>query len=88
MDGNGKCYYFDLGGAMLTNMVVGLNDSGEMRPIEPYCHLLRDVPSGYRQELDKLIAAGKLKGKSGEGEDLVLDLTLSAIRVLIVLNRA
>lgn len=87
VDGNGKCYYFDLGGAMLTNMVVGLNDSGEMRPIEPYCHLLRDVPSGYRQELDKLIAAGKLKGKSGEGEDLVLDMPLSAIRVLIILSR-
>lgn len=88
VDSKGKCYYFDLGGAMLTNMVVGLNDSGELRPIEPYCHLLRDVPNGYRPELDKLIADGKLKGKSGEGEYLVLDLPLSAIRVLIVLNRA
>ena len=87
VDNKGKCYYLDLGGAMLTNMVVGLNDSGEMRPIEQYCHLLRDVPSGYRPELDNLIADGKLKGKSGEGEYLVLDLPLSAIRVLIILNR-
>lgn len=88
VDSKGKCYYLDLGGAMLANMVVGLNDSGELRPIDPYCHLLRDVPSGYRPELDKLIADGKLKGKSGAGEYLVLDLPLSAIRVLIMLNRA
>ena len=72
---------------MLTNMVVGLSGSGEMCPIEPYFHLLREVPSGYRKEQDKLIADGKLKGKSGEGEDLVLDLPLSDIRVLIILNR-
>lgn len=87
VDSKGKCYYFDLGGAMLTNMVVGLNDSGELRPIEPYCHLLRDVPSGYRPELDKLIAAGKLKGKSGSGDDMVLDMPLSALRVLIIMSR-
>ena len=87
VDSKGKCYYLDLGGAMMTNMVVGLNDSGEMRPIEQYCHLLRDVPSEYRKELDALIAAGKLRGKSGEGEYLVLDLPLSAIRVMIILNR-
>ncbi len=87
VDNNGRCYYLGLDGAMLTNMVVGLSGSGEMCPIEPFCHLLRDVPSGYRKELDKLIAAGKLKGKSGEGEDLVLDLPLSAIRVLIILSR-
>lgn len=87
VDNNGRCYYLGLDGEMLTNMVVGLSSSGEMCPIEPYYHLLRDVPSGYRKELDKLIAIGKLKGKSGEGEDLVLDLPLSAIRVLIILNR-
>lgn len=87
VDNNGRCYYLGLDGAMLTNMVVGLSGSGEMCPIEPYFHLLRDVPSGYRQELDKLIAGGKLKGKSGSGDDMVLDLPLSAIRVLIILNR-
>jgi hypothetical protein len=87
VDSKGKSYYLDLGGAMLANMVVGLNDSGELRPIEQYCHLLRDVPSGYRQELDKLIAAGKLKGKRGEGDDLVLDMPESMVRALIILSR-
>lgn len=87
VDNNGRCYYLGLDGAMLANMVVGLSDSGEMCPIEPYCHLLRDVPIGYRKELDKLIAAGKLKGKSGSGDDMVLDMPLSALRVLIILSR-
>ena len=49
--------------------------------------MLSDVPSGYRPELDKLIASGKLKGKSGTGDGLVLDLPLSVLRVLIILNR-
>lgn len=87
VDNNGRCYYLGLDGAMLTNMVVGLSSSGEMCPIEPYYHLLRDVPDGYRRELDKLIAAGKLKGKSGSGDDMVLDMPLSALRVLIILSR-
>lgn len=87
VDNNGRCYYLGLDGAMLTNMVVGLSSSGEMCPIEPYCHLLRDVPDGYRRELDKLISAGKLKGKSGSGDDMVLDMPLSALRVLIILSR-
>lgn len=87
VDNNGRCYYIGLDGAMLTNMVVGLSSSGEMCPIEPYYHLLRDVPDGYRRELDKLIAAGKLNGKSGSGDDMVLDMPLSALRVLMILSR-
>lgn len=87
VDNNGRCYYLGLDGAMLTNMVVGLSSSGEMCPIEPYYHLLRDVPDGYRRELDKLISAGKLNGKSGSGDDMVLDMPLSALRVLIILSR-
>lgn len=87
VDDNGSTYYLGADGAMQTNVVMGLGDNGEFRPIEPWCHLLSDVPSGYRPELDKLIADGKLKGKSGEGEYLVLDLPLSALRVLIILNR-
>lgn len=88
VEAGGDTYYLGADGDMKTNMVVGLGSDGKLQPIEPYYHLLSEVPSGYRQELDKLIATGKLKGKSGEGEELVLDLPLSAIRVLIVLNRA
>ena len=83
----GDSYYLGANGDMQTNMVVGLGADGKLQPIEPWCHLLSDVPSGYRPELDKLIASGKIKGKSGTGDGLVLDLPLSALRVLIILNR-
>ena len=88
VEAGGDTYYLGADGDMQTNMIVGLGSDGKLQPIEPWYHLLSEVPAGYRAELDPLIEAGKLKGRSGEGEDLVLDLPLSAIRVLIILNRA
>lgn len=87
VEAGGDTYYLGAEGDMQTNMVVGLGADGKLQSIEHWCHLLSDVPSGYRTELDKLIAAGKLKGKSGSGDDMVLDLPLSALRVLIILSR-
>ena len=87
VDDNGSTYYLGADGAMQTNVVMGLGDNGELRPVEPWYHTLGDVPAGYRKELDPLIASGKLKGKSGSGDGLVLDLPLSALRVLIITNR-
>lgn len=86
-DAGGDSYFVGPEGDMLTNMVVGLGADGKLQPIEHWCHLLSDVPSGYRAELDALIASGKFKGKSGTGENLVLDMPLSALRVLIILSR-
>lgn len=83
----GDTYYLGAEGDMQTNMVVGLGADGKLQPIEPWCHLLSDVPSKYRAELDKLVDAGKLNGKSGSGDDMVLDMPLSALRVLIILSR-
>lgn len=52
-------------------------------------HLLSDVPQGdYRTVLDKLIAAGILRGRSGTGEERVLDLTEDSVRLLVLLDRA
>ena len=87
VDDNGSTYYLGADGAMQTNVVMGLGDNGEFRPIEPWYHTLGEVPAGYRKELDPLIASGKLKGKSGTGDGLVLDLPLSELRVLIITNR-
>ena len=86
VEGN-DTYYLGSDGKMVTNMIVGLGSDGRLQPIEPFYHLLSEVPAGYRKELDPLIASGKLKGKSGSGENLVLDLPLSALRVMIVTNR-
>ena len=87
VESSGGTYYVGSDGTMFTNKVIGLNAEGRLEPIEPYYHLLGEVPSGYRKELDKLIATGKLKGKSGEGDNLVLDFPESALRAIIICNR-
>lgn len=80
-------YYLGEDGKMLTNRIVGLGANGKLRPMERYYHLLSDLPDYYRKEIDPLIAAGKLKGKSGTGENMVLDMSESALRAIIILNR-
>lgn len=87
VEAGGDTYYLGADGDMQTNMIVGLGSDGKLQPIEPWCHLLSEVPAGYRKELDKLVEAGKLKGKSGEGDSLVLDLPLSALRAIIIMSR-
>lgn len=87
VEAGGDTYYLGAEGDMQTNMVVGLGSDGKLQPIEPWYHTLGEVPKGYRKELDKLVDAGKLNGKSGSGDDIVLDMPLSALRVLIILSR-
>ena len=62
----------------------------EPQRAETVCyHLLSDVPQGdYRTVLDKLIAADILRGRSGTGEERVLDLTEDSVRLLVLLDRA
>lgn len=49
---------------------------------------LKDVTNQtYRQTLDKLVEKGLLKGKGGEGEDLILDLAEDNVRMLVILDR-
>lgn len=87
VEAGGDTYYLGADGDMQTNMVVGLGSDGKLQPVEPWYHTLGEVPKGYREELDKLVDAGKLKGKSGSGDDMVLDMPLSALRVLIIMSR-
>ena len=87
VDSDGDTYYLGADGDMQTNMVIGLGSDGRLQPLGPWYHTMGEVPAAYRKELDKLIAAGKLAGKSGEGEKLVLDMPESAVRVLIITNR-
>ena len=80
-------YYLGADGAMVTGQLVGLGQDGRLQPVEKYYHLISELGPYYRAEIDKLIAAGKLKGKSGAGEELVLDLSESALRTMIVNER-
>lgn len=87
VEAGGDTYYLGADGDMQTGMVVGLGTDGKLQPLERYYHLLSELPDYYRAEIDKLVESGKLKGKSGEGENLVLDMSESAVRVMIILNR-
>lgn len=87
VEADGDTYYLGADGDMQTNMVVGLGSDGRLQPIERYYHLISELPDYYRTEVDKLVESGKLKGKAGEGENLVLDLSESALRALIIANR-
>lgn len=80
-------YYLGADGKMQKNMIVGLGADGKLKPIEKYYHMISELSPFYRAEIDKLIAAGKLKGKSGDGDNLVLDLPESAVRTIIICNR-
>lgn len=49
---------------------------------------LKDVNNTlYRQTLDKLIDKGLLTGKSGEGDERVIDLSEDNVRMLVILDR-
>lgn len=50
---------------------------------------LKDVNNTlYRATLDKLIDKGLLTGKSGEGDERVIDLSEDNVRMLVILDRA
>lgn len=80
-------YYLGADGKMQKNMLVGLGADGKLQPMERWFHLLSDLPDYYRKEIDPLIAAGKIKGKSGTGENMVLDMSEGTVRAIIVLSR-
>lgn len=87
VEAGGDTYYLGADGDMQTNMIVGLGSDGKLQPVEPYYHLVSELPDYYRKEIDKLVAEGKLAGKSGSGDNLVLDMPESAVRVMIITNR-
>ena len=53
-----------------------------------YYQKLGDVPEVYRESLEELISAGLLKGKGGEGDDLILEFGEESVRCLVIMARA
>lgn len=85
---NGNSYYLGSDGAMVTNKTLKIDAEGKLVPAGGYYNRLRDVPAFYRETLDALIEKDILKGVSGQGEDMTLNLTEDAVRVLVLLDRA
>ncbi len=48
----------------------------------------KEYGAAYLPTIEKLIEKGYLKGKGGEGDDLVIDLTEDSVRLLVILDRA
>lgn len=87
MQHNGNAYYLGTDGAMVTNQAVRIGADGKLIPTGGYYYKLSAVPQMYRTYLDKLIADGKLRGREGAGEDLVLDMSEEMVRTLVIMNR-
>ena len=85
---DGNAYYLGDDGAMVTNQALKIGADGKLVPAGDWYDTLAAVPSVYRETTDKLIAKGILKGRGGSGEDLVIDLSEEAVRVLVMLDRA
>ncbi len=85
--GTSGYYYVGSDGAAVTNRTLKIDENGKLVPAGDYYYLLKEVPDYYRKTLDKLISAGKLAGKGGSGEDLILDMSEDAVRILVIINR-
>lgn len=53
-----------------------------------YTRLVDVTKSSYRKVLDKMVDKGYLKGREGTGEDLVLDMSETGVRALVIMGRA
>lgn len=84
----GNSYYLGADGAMVTDRSLKLGPDGKLVPAGAHYGTLGQVPEAYRPTLDKLIQAGILKGRSGSGDSLVLDLSEDAVRLLVLLDRS
>lgn len=80
---DGKIYTFD-GDGHVTVTTKPAEEGNEVR----YEKLGEVTNKFYRPTLDKLIQKGYLTGKGGTGEDMVIDLSEDAVRVLVILDRA
>ena len=85
---DGSAYYLGADGAMAANRTLKLAGDGKLVPAGGFYHLISDVPASYRPVLDRLAAAGILRGTGGGGENRIIDLGEDAVRILVMLDRA
>jgi GH25 family lysozyme M1 (1,4-beta-N-acetylmuramidase) len=86
--GQNSPYYVGDDGAMVAGRALRIDEDGKLVPAGGYYVKISEVPKYYRETVDKLVSKGLIKGKSGAGEDLVLDMSEDAVRNLVILDRA
>ena len=88
---NGDMYHLGEFGAMDTTGSYEIANDGKLAKKDDEdvrYEKVKDVPSVYRETIDKLVASGVLKGREGVGEDRVIDLAEDSVRLLVILDRA
>ena len=86
--GKTTSYYLGEDGSMVKGKALKLGADGGLAPAGDHYYKISEVPAGYRETLDKLVIQGVLKGREGSEEDLVMDMSEDAVRLLVILDRA
>ena len=85
IEGNTTSYYVGGDGAMVTNKEVKIGADGGITVAGDWYQTIEETPDYYRETLAKLKAKGILKGTDEAG---TLDMPESAVRCLVMLDRA
>ena len=85
---DGNAYYLDGNCKMVSNKALKLDSSGKLVPAGAFYYKLGDVKSKeFRSVLDILVQKGALKGESGTGDDMVINLSEEAVRMFVIQHR-
>lgn len=85
----GNAYYLNGDGKMVTNQTVIIDGDGKLIPFGAFYVKLGDVKYPvYREALDAAVAKDILKGYSGSGDDMVINMSEEAVRMFVILHRA
>lgn len=86
---NGNYYYLDGSCKMVANKALRIDASGKLVPAGAFYVKMGDVTSEvYRKALDSAVNKGYLKGESGTGDDMVINLSEETVRLITILHRA
>lgn len=82
-------YYLGENGAMVTNRTLRIDGDGKLIPAGAYYEKLGDVTyKPYREALDAAVKAKILSGESGTGDNMVINLSEEAVRMIVYMYRA
>jgi hypothetical protein len=85
---DGNAYYLDNNCKMVENRTLKVDASGKLVPAGAFYYKLGDVKNTeFRSVLDILVKKGALKGESGTGDDMVINLSEEAVRMFVVQHR-
>ena len=94
-DKDGKAVYtnneedIDMTQTELKIMIQDAADKAVVDAIGRHYNTVGEITSpSYRPTIDKLVASGALKGRGGEGDNRIIDMSEDIIRALVIMDRA